>query len=41
LFNDQGHPGYVWYTLAAHMIVAILVITVFIKVAGEFTEREE
>ena len=40
-FRDLNHPDYIWYTLAAHLIVGILVIWGFTKVAGEFTEREE
>jgi len=40
-FQRQGHPQYVWYTLAAHMIVGILALWIFIKTAGEFREREE
>jgi POT family proton-dependent oligopeptide transporter len=39
-FRENGHPEYVWYTLAAHMVVAIVVINVFVKVWGEFEERE-
>ncbi len=40
-FQRQGHPQYVWYTLAAHMIVGILALWIFTKTAGEFREREE
>jgi len=40
-FGDQGHPEYVWYVLAAHLIVAIAVFVVFQKVAGEFKTHEE
>ena len=40
-FNDAGHSDYVWYTLAAHLVVAILVLNLFTRLAGEFTEREE
>jgi MFS family permease len=39
-FRENGHPEYVWYTLAAHMVVAVIVINVFVKVWGEFEERE-
>jgi dipeptide/tripeptide permease len=39
--REIGHPEYVWYTLAAHMILAIIVMLVFKRVAGEFKEREE
>jgi POT family proton-dependent oligopeptide transporter len=39
-FRENGHPEYVWYTLAAHMVLAIVVINLFVKIAGEFEERE-
>jgi dipeptide/tripeptide permease len=39
-FVDQGHSEYVWYVLAAHLVVAIVVMTIFKQVAGEFTEQE-
>ncbi len=38
-YDSGGHPGYVWYTLAAHMILGIVVLAVFTRVAGEFEER--
>ncbi len=37
-FIKMGHPEYVWYTLAAHVLIGILVIYLFIKKAGEFKE---
>ncbi len=37
--NDAGHPEYIWYIMAAHMIVAVIVLTVFMRVAGEFKEQ--
>jgi POT family proton-dependent oligopeptide transporter len=40
-FRDGGHAEYVWYVLAAHLIVAIGVLTLFVKLAGEFKEQEE
>lgn len=40
-FQNMGHAEYIWYVLAAHLIVAILVMTIFRKVAGDFTEQEE
>ncbi len=40
-FADGGHPEYVWYTLAAHFVVACAVMHLFTRVAGEFREREE
>jgi MFS family permease len=40
-FNELGHPDYVWYVLAAHALLAILVFVLFTKAAGEIKEREE
>jgi dipeptide/tripeptide permease len=40
-FGDHGHPEYVWYVLAGHMIVAIGVFLGFQKLAGEFKTHEE
>jgi dipeptide/tripeptide permease len=39
-FADAGHADYVWYVLAAHLIVAILVLNLFTRFAGEFKEQE-
>jgi dipeptide/tripeptide permease len=38
--NDAGHPEYIWYIMAAHMLAAVLVLTIFMRVAGEFKEQE-
>ena len=40
-FNDMGRPGYVWYVLSAHTILAIFVLVGFTKLVGEFQEQEE
>jgi len=40
-FQRAGHPGYVWYTLAGHVVVGILAIFLFTRIAGEFHERKE
>jgi len=39
-FADAGHPEYIWYIMAAHMILAVIVLTIFMRVAGEFKEQE-
>jgi hypothetical protein len=39
-FRDLGRPEYVWYVLAAHFVLAIVVLNVFVKVFGEFREQE-
>jgi dipeptide/tripeptide permease len=38
--RDAGHPDYVWYIMAVHFLLAILVLTIFMRVAGEFREQE-
>jgi proton-dependent oligopeptide transporter, POT family len=40
-FNDAGHVEYVWYTLAAHQLVGILVIYGYVKALGEFKELDK
>ena len=40
-FQEMGHPEYIMYTLAAHLIVGIIVIYIFSKTLGEFKELEE
>jgi POT family proton-dependent oligopeptide transporter len=40
-FEDAGHPGYVWYVVAGHLVVGILAIFVFTRLVGEFHERKE
>jgi POT family proton-dependent oligopeptide transporter len=38
--HDLGHPEYVWYVLAAHFILAIVVLNVFVRIWGGFREQE-
>ncbi|MFH1263208.1 MAG: MFS transporter [Pseudomonadota bacterium] len=40
-FRNGGHPEYVWYVLGVHMLLAIVAILIFIRVAGAFEERSE
>ena len=40
-FENMGHPEYIMYTLAAHMILGILAIFIFTKTVGSFKERTE
>ena len=40
-FRDMGHADYIWYVLAAHLILAIVVLHLFVRFAGEFKEQEE
>jgi len=40
-FHDIGHGDYIWYVLAANLIVGILALGLFVKVAGEFKEQEQ
>ncbi|HEX5133084.1 MAG TPA: MFS transporter [Candidatus Krumholzibacteria bacterium] len=38
--SDSGHPDYIWYILAAHLMLAIAVLMGFMRVAGEFKEQD-
>jgi proton-dependent oligopeptide transporter, POT family len=38
--KDLGHAEYVWYALAAHFVLAIVVLNLFVKLFGEFREQE-
>lgn len=40
-FQEMGHPGYVWWVLAAHVLAGIGALLVFQKVAGSFEEVAE
>lgn len=40
-FDAMGRPELVWYTLAGHLVLAIVVLWGFMKVLGEFSERDE
>ena len=40
-FEKMGHPEYVWYALGAHLILGIIVLYLYTKTVGKFTEREE
>jgi hypothetical protein len=37
---DLGHAEYIWYILAAHYLLAIAALTIFMRTAGEFKEQE-
>jgi dipeptide/tripeptide permease len=39
--RELGHPEYVWYVLAAHMVAGILAMWLFTRTLGEFKELEE
>ena len=39
-FSETGHPEYVWYIVAAHVVVGILIFAAFAKFAGEFKEQD-
>ncbi len=39
-FASAGHPEYVWYALAAHMVAAVVGLSLFTRLAGEFREQE-
>jgi MFS family permease len=39
-FVAQGHPEYIWYTLAIHYVIGVIVIYWFIKTRGDFKEMD-
>lgn len=39
-FNRAGNPEWVWYVLSGHVLVAVVVFWIFVRVAGEFREQE-
>ena len=39
-FDGQGHPEYVWYTLALHYLAGIVALHLFVRLAGGFKEQE-
>ncbi len=40
-FEAMNHPQYVMYTLAVHMILAIIAMLIFVRVLGDFKELSE
>ncbi len=40
-FRNINHPDYVWFVLAAHIILGLISISIFTKTAGEFKEMED
>ncbi|MGD8346067.1 MAG: MFS transporter [Lysobacterales bacterium] len=41
VFEEMGHPEYVWYVLGAHTVAGIIVLQLFLNIAGELQERDE
>jgi len=41
VYNRMDHPEYLWWTVGAHLLLGMLLISWFIKKAGEFKERSE
>lgn len=41
VFNKANHPEYIWFILAGHLILGVVLLFIFTKTAGEFKEREE
>jgi dipeptide/tripeptide permease len=39
-FNDMDHPEYIWYVLAANVLLGLLLLWGFTKTLGEFEERD-
>lgn len=40
-FERLGNPGGVWFVLAGHMVLAVLVFAAFVRFAGEFEIQSE
>jgi dipeptide/tripeptide permease len=40
MFENSGHPQYVWLVLAAHMMLGVAAMLLFTKFAGLFNEQE-
>jgi fluoride ion exporter CrcB/FEX len=40
-FQKMGGPEFTWYTLAAHLVAATIIIYFFMKTGRELKEREE
>jgi MFS family permease len=40
-FRTIGHADWIWYVLAANLIVGTIVLNVYVKAVGEFEEQEE
>ncbi len=40
-YRSIDHPDFIWYTLAAHIILGLILIVVFTRTLGEFTELKE
>ncbi|MDH7511900.1 MAG: MFS transporter [Clostridiales bacterium] len=40
-FQKINHPEYIWFTLAGHFILGMIVITLFTRLWGEFKELTE
>jgi dipeptide/tripeptide permease len=40
-FERIGNPGGVWYVLAGHMVLAVVVFAAFVRFAGEFKIQSE
>ena len=40
-FDRAGSPEWIWYVMGAHMLAAVVVFWLFVRVAGEFVERTE
>jgi POT family proton-dependent oligopeptide transporter len=40
-FGKQGHPEYLWYTLALHTLAGIGILMLFRRLGGEFREQDK
>jgi len=40
-FRNQDHPEYIWYTFCIHLVIGILILFLFARLAGELKEEKE
>jgi dipeptide/tripeptide permease len=39
-FEQAHNPEYIWYVLTAHMLISVLAIYLFVRIAGDFKEMQ-
>ena len=39
-FSDAGKPEWTWYIMGIHLLLAVIVFWIFLKLAGDFKEQE-
>lgn len=41
VYNRMNHPEYLWFTVGIHLVMGLVLVSLFLKKVGEFKEREE